>query len=162
MVKIALEIVATLENVSEIRTCGDDFRWFMKLRCNSCGEVSATWQYVCVAESTDTKGGRGSASMVQKCKMCSRENRLDIVEDKVGTYKADNDGQYVEILVLDCRGIEPVEFDFRSGWTVSSADSNLVFEDVDFAEKEWYDYDSNVNQSVSVTELEYRFTKIKK
>ena len=161
MVRIALEISAILENVKEITTCGDDFRWFLKLRCNSCGETTDSWQYMSLDERTPTKGGRGYVSMVQKCKMCSRENHIDIMQDQLKSFKSENDGCFVPIAVFDCRGLEPVEFDFRNGWVVLSSCSSKFYEDVDFCEKEWYEYDDQANVSVSVSELQYRFQKTK-
>merc|ERR1711915_1141711 len=76
MVKFGLQFKATLENVTNVRPLGEDFRWFLKLKCGSCGEISEKWQYITLVESTPLKGGRGSASMVQKCKLCSRENSI--------------------------------------------------------------------------------------
>lgn len=55
--KIALQLKATLENVTNLRPVGEDFRWYLK-------------------DSVALKGGRGSASMVQKCKLCARENSI--------------------------------------------------------------------------------------
>lgn len=75
------------------------FLCFAQLKCGNCGEVSDKWQYVTLVvrgtkfmgpscafsvfiaflvlqESAPLKGGRGSASMVQKCKLCSRENSI--------------------------------------------------------------------------------------
>jgi len=161
MVKIGLQISAILENVSAFQS-GDDFRWYLKIKCSSCGEISRTWQYICANESTDTKGGRGSANMVQKCKMCGRENHMDIIKDKIKSYTNDDSGSFVTIISFECRGIEPVEFDFRNGWKVNSSCSNTVFSDVDLSEKEWYDYDDTGNESVSITELQSNFVKLKK
>ncbi|XP_076808747.1 CXXC motif containing zinc binding protein-like [Clavelina lepadiformis] len=161
MVKIALEINAFLENVSSLQAVGEEFRWYLKLKCSSCGEVSSSWQYVSLSESTETKGGRGSASMVQKCKMCGRENHLDILNEHVKSYTVDTSGQYAPVVAFECRGLEPKEFDIRSGWVVTSC-FNTLFEDVDLSEKEWYDYDEKGNQSVSITELTYKFVKLKK
>ncbi|XP_002129898.2 CXXC motif containing zinc binding protein-like [Ciona intestinalis] len=162
MVKIGLEISAILENVAQISTIGDEFRWYVKLKCTSCGEVSSAWQYLSLDESTETKGGRGSASMVQKCRMCGRENHIDIIKEHLSSYTAESDGTFSKIAGFECRGMEPVEFDFRSGWVVSSACSKATFNDADFSENEWYEYDESANQSVGVTELKYRFVKMKK
>ncbi|RXN00677.1 Non-specific lipid-transfer protein [Acipenser ruthenus] len=74
--KIGLQFKAMLENITNVRPFGDDFRWFLKLKCGNCGEVSDKWQYITLMDSVPLKGGRGSASMVQKCKLCSRENSI--------------------------------------------------------------------------------------
>nr|KAF6504557.1 CXXC motif containing zinc binding protein [Rousettus aegyptiacus] len=46
------------------------------MKCGSCGEISEKWQYIRQMDSVALKGGRGSASMVQKCKLCARENSI--------------------------------------------------------------------------------------
>ena len=162
MVKISLQIKVQLENVEEIRGNADEeFRWYLKLKCTSCGEINNSWQYVCLAESLETKGGRGSASMVQKCKICKRENHLDILKEYVKSYGAENDGTFVGVVAFECRGLEPIDFEIRSGWDVCCG-SNKIFEDVDLSEKEWYDYNDQNNDSVSITEIEHQFIKLKK
>ena len=57
------------------------------------------------------KGGRGSASLVAKCKMCSRENSIDIIKDSITPYDAN--GSFKTIVAFDCRGVEPVDFSPR-------------------------------------------------
>lgn len=65
----------------------------------------------CKQENSPLKGGRGSASLVAKCKMCSRENSLDIIADSIASY--DTNGAFKTIVVFDCRGLEPVDFSPR-------------------------------------------------
>lgn len=161
MVKIALSIKAVLENVVEVKCLDDDFRYYLKLKCTSCGEKTDSWQYVCLAESVETKGGRGSASMVLKCKMCKRENHIDILKDTITSYTMEDSESFKVIVAFECRGVEPIDYDFRSGWSVYS-DMNKIFEDVDLSEKEWYDYNDENNEPVSITEVEHQFTKLKK
>ena len=55
MVKIGLQIKAQLENVTNLLAAGEDFRWFMKTKCASCGEVSSEFQYVTQVESAPLK-----------------------------------------------------------------------------------------------------------
>ncbi|XP_035655262.1 CXXC motif containing zinc binding protein isoform X1 [Oncorhynchus keta] len=86
MVKIGLQFKATLENITNVRPEGEDFRWFLKLKCANCGEIPEKWQYINLMDSVPLKGGRGSASMVQKCKLCARENSIDIMRDTITPY----------------------------------------------------------------------------
>uniref|UniRef100_D6REH4 CXXC motif containing zinc binding protein n=1 Tax=Mus musculus TaxID=10090 RepID=D6REH4_MOUSE len=44
--KIALQLKATLENVTNLRPVGEDFRWYLKMKCGNCGEISEKWQYI--------------------------------------------------------------------------------------------------------------------
>lgn len=161
MVKIGIQFKASLENVETLQTCGKDFRWFLKLRCANCGEIPSKWQYVTEEMTAELKGGRGHANMVEKCKMCARENSISIIEDKVQPYQLDDDSKSKVIVGFECRGLEPVDFDLRSGWEVKSSCSNKVFSDVDLIEKEWYDYDDNANTSISITECSFSFVKLK-
>ena len=57
MVKIGLQIKAQLENVTNLVATGEDFRWYLKTKCASCGEISAEFQYVTLTESAPLKVG---------------------------------------------------------------------------------------------------------
>ncbi|CAO2590729.1 CXXC motif containing zinc binding protein [Lemmus lemmus] len=76
MGKITLQLKATLENVTNLRPVGEDFRWYLKVKCGNCGEISENLQYIQLIDSVALKGGRGSASRVQKCKLCARKTPL--------------------------------------------------------------------------------------
>ena len=54
----------------------------MLFRCGNCGDSPDHWQYITLTESHPLKGGRGEASCVVKCKLCSRENSIDILKVK--------------------------------------------------------------------------------
>ena len=54
--------------------------------------------------------------MVTKCKLCSRENSIDILADSIKPYSSDS-AQYQTIVAFDCRGLEPVEFEVGVCWT---------------------------------------------
>ncbi|KAG8544513.1 hypothetical protein GDO81_022354, partial [Engystomops pustulosus] len=88
--KFALQLKANLENVTRLRPLGDDFRWFLKLKCGNCGEVSDKWQYIdlngLVHASVPLKGGRGIASRVQNCKRVLRQNSIDILRVSMRPY----------------------------------------------------------------------------
>ncbi|XP_038067914.1 CXXC motif containing zinc binding protein-like [Patiria miniata] len=160
MVRIGLQIRAQVENVTNIRPDGDDFRWYVKIKCSNCGTITGSWQYLTLTESTPTKGGRGSASMVSKCKMCGRENHIDILKDSYKAYNVEDSGSFKTIVGFECRGMEPVEFSPRIGFAAKGAESTTQFE-VDLTEKEWADYDEKTNLPVSIEEFESRFITMK-
>ena len=162
MGKLSLELSACLENVSVLKVMDDDFRWYLKLKCSNCGEETSSWQYICLSESTETKGGRGSASMVQKCKLCGRENHLNILKDSIKPYLSEDDGNFKSIIKFESRGLDVVGWDIRSGWVVLSSCSRTKFSDVDLSEYEWYEYDEDANESISITEVKYQLLKLKK
>ncbi|UYV62168.1 hypothetical protein LAZ67_1008103 [Cordylochernes scorpioides] len=127
---IVVQFVNTKENLADIQTktlkklmhrdaC---FQMNLKsqLKCLSCGEVPDQWQYVTLLESHSSKGGRGSANLVTKCKYCKRDNSIgklvtwcvDIVKD-IPYQPYNQDGDYTSLVVFDCRGLEPVDFSPR-------------------------------------------------
>ncbi|XP_043477508.1 CXXC motif containing zinc binding protein [Leptopilina heterotoma] len=161
MVKIALQIKATLENIDELKTSGVDFRWYLKFSCNNCGEVSEKWNYASLDESTPAQRGNGVNHFVSKCKLCSRENSMTIIEDSLKSYSSDDQGKFKTIVCLDCRGIEPCDFSAREGWIAKACDNGNVFADIDLAEGEWVEYCDKINSSVGIYEIESRFERIK-
>lgn len=85
MVRVALQISATLENVDELKTCHPDYSFFIKLTCTNCGETSDKWHDITESERTqqDSRNPNGF-NFYMKCKMCSRENSIDVVEKSNG------------------------------------------------------------------------------
>ncbi|XP_037083481.1 UPF0587 protein v1g245604-like [Pollicipes pollicipes] len=147
MVKIGLQLKATLENVASVQPDEDDFRWYLKLRCANCGDEPDHFQYACGLDTTPVRGGRGHANLVVKCKLCGRENTLDIVENS-GRPLTESD-IFQTVVAFDCRGLEPTDFSPRIGWACRGTDSDTPFANVDLSEKEWVEYDEKANQSVS-------------
>ena len=80
MVKIGLQIKAQMESCTGLEPEGEDFRWYLKLRCGNCGDAAEYWQYITLTESHPLKGGRGEASCVVKCKLCAKKNSIDILQ----------------------------------------------------------------------------------
>ncbi|EDV23355.1 uncharacterized protein TRIADDRAFT_57890 [Trichoplax adhaerens] len=134
----------------------------MVLKCLNCGDETS-WVYVCQDDKSPLKGGRGSANLVIKCKLCSRENSIDIIEGSVGPYNIEDSEsrKYKTIVAFDCRGIEPTNFSPRIGFQAVSSESNTAFTDINLSEEDWADYDSKKNISVGIYELQHRFIKLK-
>ena len=53
------------------------------------------------------------------------------------------------MVVFDCRGLEPVEWECRGG-LVAASEAGRKFE-VELEDGEWYDYDDQANESISMT-----------
>lgn len=85
MVKIGLQIKATLENIEELKTCHPNYPFFLKIKCTNCGEESDKWHDITEGEhvNEDTRNPKGF-NFYMKCRMCSRENSIDIVEGSNG------------------------------------------------------------------------------
>ncbi|PKK27195.1 hypothetical protein A306_00004281, partial [Columba livia] len=138
--RIGLQLRATLENITRLRAEGEDFRWYLKLKCGNCGEVSEKWQYLRLMDSAPLKGGRGSATMVQKCKLCSRESSIDILSQTIKPYN-------------------PVDFQPQAGFAAEGAESGTPFNDINLLEKDWNDYDEKTKESVGIYEVTHKFVK---
>ncbi|EDW90649.1 UPF0587 protein CG4646 [Drosophila yakuba] len=163
MVRVGLQVSATLENVDKLETCHPDYSFFLKLKCSNCGEQSDKWHDITESERVqqDSRNAAGF-NFFMKCKMCSRENSIDIVDRSNAPYTADDSGGYKTIVVFECRGAEPVEFTPRVGWRVSSAENGQQFEEVDLSEDDWVEYDQKNNNSVGIYEFASKFIKLKK
>ena len=159
MVKIAFQIKANLENLTNLKPEGKDFRWYIKVKCQSCGEVSPDFLYLTEDEESELKGNRSYANLVAKCKLCKRENSINILPETIHAYTSDHSESFHTIACFDCRGFIPVEFEFLGGWCAEGVETGTKFE-VDLKEKEWADYDEKGRCSVGVYELEHRFEKV--
>lgn len=79
MGKLSLEIKATLEGIAVIYTSHPDYTFLLKLKCTSCGESSDKWHDVCESQTFPGKTGRSENNYIAKCKLCGRENSLNII-----------------------------------------------------------------------------------
>ncbi|KAJ8687623.1 hypothetical protein QAD02_023419 [Eretmocerus hayati] len=162
MVKIGLRLKANLENVESLApSSSPDFRWYLKFACNNCGEVSTKWNYISLDEEIPAQTGHAVNHFVNKCKLCSRENSLNIIADTIDGLTADSTDQFKTVVVFDCRGLEPRDFSAREGWVVKAANGGKTFNDVDLGDGEWADYCDKTNQPVGVFEIEHRFERVK-
>lgn len=85
MVKIGLQICATLENVEELKTCHPEYPFFIKIKCSNCGEESEKWHDLTENErvNEDSRNPEGF-HFYAKCKLCNRENSIDILSGTNG------------------------------------------------------------------------------
>ncbi|XP_063384384.1 UPF0587 protein GA18326 [Cydia fagiglandana] len=161
MVKIALQIRANLECIEKLYTNHPHYQWFLKLKCSSCGEVSEKFHDLTEADKVPQKHNRSETNLLIKCKLCSRENSIDVIEGSNGAFTNEDAGKFKTLVIFDCRGVEPVDFEPKSGWIAEAEENGKKFEDVDLTEKEWVDYDEKNQTSVGVYELEWQFLKVK-
>ena len=75
-------------------------------------------------------------------------------------------------MAFDCRGLEPVDFSPRNGWTADgfkvaededdeSKTTGTVFNDIDLTEDEWADYDEKSERATMISEMKSQFVKLK-
>lgn len=159
MPKYALQIKAQMENVTSLKIEDEEFRWFIKLKCESCGEETPDFIYFTLDDQHPLTGGRGHASLVLKCKLCKRENSIDVIKESLAAYDADDSEKFKTVAMFDCRGVAPTDFSPRIGWTVTGTESNTPFS-IDLKDKEWYDYDEKAGEQVSITEVSFQFVNV--
>ena len=82
-------------------------------------------------------------------------------------YTSDDVGQYVPILAVECRGLEPYAFFPSSSNSecfvvVTAASQGTVFrgEDVDLSEGDWADYDTENDQPVSISDISFKWEAV--
>eukprot|EP00071_Canis_lupus_P041014 XP_022274571.1 UPF0587 protein C1orf123 homolog isoform X3 [Canis lupus familiaris] len=131
----------------------------MGMKCGNCGEISEKWQYIRLMDTVALKGGRGSASMVQKCKLCARENSIEILSSTIKSYNAEDNEKFKTIVEFECRGLEPIDFQPQAGFAAEGVESGTVFSDINLQEKDWTDYDEKAQESVGIYEVTHQFVK---
>ena len=87
MVRVGLQISATLENIEELKTSAPDYPFFIKIKCTNCGEESDKWHDITESERVqqDSRNAAGF-NFYMKCKMCGRENSIDVEEKSNGVF----------------------------------------------------------------------------
>ncbi|KAK6026457.1 hypothetical protein OSTOST_07588, partial [Ostertagia ostertagi] len=160
---LSLEIKCNMVGVTDFTPSDpENHRWFLKFRCMNCGESRDYWQYVVINEVLEVPGSRGEANLVEKCKLCNRVNTVAIIQDSIGKYDAaEHNEEWQSMIQLDCRGLEPIDFDPRMGWTAVGTESGTVFDDIDLSEKAWADYDEKVGEATEIGDFEVRFVHAK-
>lgn len=161
MVKIALQIQCTLDNIEKLEPSGPAFSWCLKFTCSNCGESSNKWNYVSLEESTPVQRGSGVNHFISKCKLCSRENSMAIIESSVKSFTEDDQGKFTTIVIFDCRGLEPSDFNAREGWIAQAAQGGQRFTDVDLSQGQWEDYCDKIMEPVGIYEIQHKFLRIK-
>ncbi|KAF0488514.1 DUF866-domain-containing protein [Gigaspora margarita] len=113
MVKLALYFKAELENVTDVGPSNEAYEWHFKVKCNNCNEINENWVGVNQLASNDITGSRGSANFVMRCKFCKREASAQFDNTSIKPYTIENSGQFSQIAIIECRGLEFVDFDPR-------------------------------------------------
>ena len=74
---------------------------------------------------------------------------------------SDDSGEYVPVLAMECRGLEPYAFHPMGNEFKVISEGGAVFDDdVDLSEGDWADYDEENNCSVSINEFESKIVAV--
>ncbi|KAL4069684.1 hypothetical protein V8B97DRAFT_609344 [Scleroderma yunnanense] len=150
MVRLKLEIKAELENITNLQPVSN-FEYFFKVSCSSCREIHPKLVTLNRQEEYEVSGGKhGTAHFVWRCGNCKRESSAKF-DTSVPIRPYSDSGNFAELLVVECRGLEFIDFDPRGQWTCEGTKGTTF--DAEFEEKpwEWSDYDEKASLDVMVT-----------
>lgn len=161
MVKFYLKSMAELANVTDLEplnTPQSPYEYTFTIECTKCREIHDKPITINTFEQHEISGSRGEASFVFRCKNCKSEHLAQIGRTKEKLTIEDN-GKWVRILEIDARGLDFIKFDALGQWQCHGVNSPTVFDEVDLEDGEWYDYDDNAGEEVSVTEVSFEIAR---
>ncbi|ONI33300.1 hypothetical protein PRUPE_1G415500 [Prunus persica] len=162
MVKFLLQIAADLENLTNLQPqegCNDpNFSYLFKLKCERCGELSQRETCVSLNETVPLPSGKATVNLVQKCKFCGRDGTLTMMpgHGKPLTQQMCEERKFSPLMMFECRGYEPVDYVFASGWKVESVEGTK-FDHVDLSGGDFVEYDEKGECPVMVSNLRASF-----
>ncbi|USW56785.1 Putative CXXC motif containing zinc binding protein [Septoria linicola] len=154
---LALTITAELEGVTDLvpeDTEANPFYYTFKVQCTSCREIHPNWVSVSRFEQNEQSGSKGEANFVWRCKNCKREHSANII-DAPKTYSQQSPAKPKNIITIDCRGLEFVEFKADGDWKAVGIEKGTKFESIDLSEGEWFDYDEKAGEEVSIKDIKF-------
>lgn len=81
--------------------------------------------------------------------------------EKPRPYSGDDSGNWVPLLCMECRGLEPYAFHPMNDEFVITSEGGYTFdEEIELEEKEWADYDADNDAPVSMEEIEFKFESV--
>lgn len=77
------------------------------------------------------------------------------------SYTGDDSGNWVPLLAVECRGLEPYAFKPMNDEFIVVSEGGFRFdEDIEMSEGEWTDYDAENDCPVSIQEIEFKFEAV--
>ena len=74
------------------------------------------------------------------------------------SYTADDAGEWVPILAMECRGLEPYAFSpMKDEFVIMSEGGTVFAEDIELGDGDWADYDAENDVSVSMEGISFKF-----
>jgi hypothetical protein len=75
-------------------------------------------------------------------------------------YTGDDSGDWVPMLAVECRGLEPYKFEPMKDEFIIASNGTVFDEDIELGDCEWADYDAQADVPVSLTEIEFKFEAV--
>ena len=149
----AICVQAVFENIKELRPAPDR-TWGVLFACSSCREQMPNHIEV-DPEGAEEKDG-GTYNCLFSCKFCKKKITVSVAKGSEGSYTGE--GGPAPVIVLDCRGGEPVDLYKDDQWIAVSEDTDHEFvEGVDLSQ-DWADYDEKADAdkaSVMISEVAF-------
>ncbi|KAJ4836970.1 hypothetical protein Tsubulata_025280 [Turnera subulata] len=164
MVNFMLMITADFENIASLQPQGgcDDpnFYYLFKVKCGNCGEVSQ--KETCVTLNETVQQAKREVHLLQKCKFCARDGTVTMIPGKGRplTSELAEEGKYAPVMLFDCRGYEPVDYIFGSGWSAESA-AGTKYEGIDLSGEDFSEYDEKGECPVMISNPRSKFEVVK-
>ncbi|KAI9102697.1 hypothetical protein DFS34DRAFT_647258 [Phlyctochytrium arcticum] len=155
MPKFQVYVKAELENVTKLEPEDlDDYDWRFKFKCAKCDEEHANWVTVNISEEAEQSNTRGVANLVMRCKGCKNEGTANMIKDTLKPYTAEANGDFLPLIQLECRGLEPFEWAPADGWQAEGVESETPFADIPLGGgEEWAEYDEKASLPVGITDV---------
>lgn len=154
-----LYLSAELNNVTNLKpqdSVNEPFEYSFVIQCTKCRENHNKPVVVNVHEKYEIEGSRGEASFVGACSFCKAKSNISISLPKgFEGYKLEHSGKEVKMLEIDARGFDVVEYIADGPFICMGSESGSQFTEVLLMENEWYDYDDNVGEETSITEIKW-------
>ncbi|KAH3667339.1 hypothetical protein OGAPHI_002988 [Ogataea philodendri] len=133
------------------------FEYTFRIQCTGCREKHDKDVSINLFEKHEIQGSRGEANFVFKCNFCGKHSNVEISLPKKYTGITPETPRAV-FLDIEARGVDLVEF-VPVGHFECQSEQGTKFQEVDLSEGEWYDYDDNAGEEVSVTEIVWEIAK---
>ncbi|KAI3763603.1 hypothetical protein L2E82_13571 [Cichorium intybus] len=93
-----------------------------------------------------------------QCKFCKREGTVTMIPGRGSplTFEFSEGGKHAPLMVFDCRGFEPLDFAFSSGWKAESIEGTK-FEDIDLSGGDFSEYDEKGECPVMISNVTAMF-----
>lgn len=158
MGKLALSLKASLNGVTNLSPVDEEnYYYSFKVECTHCREKHPNWVGISRSEVHDIPKSKGEANFILKCRNCRRDLSISF-EEPFHVYKDEHSGERQNLLILECRGCEIIEFQPDGEWQAEGTESGTKFPEVDLSD-EWYDYDEKTQSEVSITDIEWSINR---
>eukprot|EP00616_Rhizochromulina_sp_CCMP1243_P017342 CAMPEP_0118962630 /NCGR_PEP_ID=MMETSP1173-20130426/894_1 /TAXON_ID=1034831 /ORGANISM="Rhizochromulina marina cf, Strain CCMP1243" /LENGTH=161 /DNA_ID=CAMNT_0006910915 /DNA_START=79 /DNA_END=564 /DNA_ORIENTATION=- len=157
MPKFVLKVKATLENIASMRVEPNN-QWAVVVQNADASERCEA--YFSRDEEMDLQESRGTAHFIKKWPMENKQSYLKIIDPKnlcKEEITAEDSEEWVALLAIECRGLEPVAWLPKPGDFTVTTTGGSVFQEVEFDDGIWAEYDAEADEPVSINELTSTF-----